>query len=47
MTNGIVGLIIGLVVGVFLTASYPDYVIGKVHMIGVPLLGHHATTDSR
>jgi hypothetical protein len=46
MTNGIIGLIIGLIVGIYLAASYPDFVAGKFHSIGVPLLGHHATADS-
>jgi hypothetical protein len=47
MTNGVVGLIIGLLLGVYLTASYPGHVIKEFGSLGIPLLGHHAPMTSQ
>jgi len=41
MTNGLIGLVIGLIVGIYLTASYPGVVRKEFGSIGIPLLGHH------
>ena len=39
MANAIIGLVLGLILGVYFTASYPDPIIGGFHKIHVPLLG--------
>lgn len=46
MSNGIFGLIIGLILGVYLTASYSDCVVGEFQKLGIPLLGHHAAVQA-
>jgi hypothetical protein len=47
MTNGIVGLVVGLLLGVYFTASYADHVKSDFQKAGVPLLGHHMQVSSR
>ena len=39
MMKSIVGLIFGLVIGVYLAASYPEVAIRNIQKIGVPMLG--------
>jgi hypothetical protein len=46
MTNGIVGLVIGLLLGAYLTASYSDHVVKDFQKVGIPLMGQHATVSS-
>ena len=40
--NVVLSFVVGLLVGVYLVASYPDPVIGGLQKVHVPLLGHHA-----
>jgi hypothetical protein len=41
MAQTIGGLIIGLLIGIYLTASYSDSVVKEFHKVGVPLIGQH------
>jgi hypothetical protein len=47
MLNGIGGLIVGLLIGIYVTASYSDSVIREFHKVGVPLIGQHAVAATR
>lgn len=38
MPRYIAGFVIGLIVGLYLTASYPDSVISGFHKLRIPLL---------
>jgi hypothetical protein len=46
VTNGFVGFVIGLLLGVYLTASFPGHVVKEFESLGIPLLGHHKTVDT-
>ena len=39
MTNTIVGLLFGLVIGIYFTACYPEVAIRGIQKIGVPMIG--------
>ena len=43
MTQGIVGLVIGLLLGAYLATSYPDTIMSNIEKTGVPLLGHSSS----
>jgi hypothetical protein len=39
--NVVLSFVAGLIVGVYLVASFPNPVIGGFEKLHVPLLGHH------
>ncbi len=47
MVKNLSVFVVGLIVGVYLAASYSDSVVNGFQTIHVPLLGHHASMMSR
>jgi hypothetical protein len=46
MLNSIGGLVVGLLLGVYLAASYSDLTAKELHSVGIPLLGQHAAVTA-